>query len=87
MDLGDRVRVVVDPQTLLGEAECEKSDSVVPVETRSFAQITEGIGHCQSCPGVGHQLLALVDDRARHGVLKDAFRQLHLGRLAFAGLT
>jgi len=28
LDLGDRVRVVIDPQTLLGEAEREKSDGV-----------------------------------------------------------
>ena len=65
----------------------EEGDGIVAVEPRPLAQVAEGIGDRQSRPGVGRQLLALVDDRARDRVLEFAFRQLHLDRLALAGLA
>ncbi len=87
LDRGDRVLALVAAQLLRGQSQREIHDRIVAIERRPLVQIAEDLGDRFGRTRVLRQFLALVDDRARHRVVKDALGQDHVQRLALAGLA
>src|SRR6185437_13315586 len=87
LDLRDRTRILIEDQPSLRRPQAQEHDGVVAEQPRPQRQVRQGLGDDLALARIERQLLALIDDGARHRIVEGALRQRDAQGIAVAGLA